>query len=220
MTRLVCVITLLTTALATMHAAGAAAQTPTDRATSIGASVYFEAPSFGHLGISGDNRLRGVSAGVSVQIHRALTNQVRVGVEMDFAAAHVWRGPMPVSVNEDVVDLPAVQSFRFTTFSPVVSFKVGSTTRWEFLVSGGLVFTHAETGGATTTLPASSTELEPTPTAVSYTVGFTTGFSAGFRATPSLTVVADLRVAAVSFDLNALVRGLLIRPGVGIRFNF
>ena len=219
--RLIYVITLLTAALATIQAAAAAAQTPADRPTSIGASMYFEVPSFGHLDVYGDDRLRGVSPGVSVQVHRALTNRVRVGVEMDFAGRHTWRGTLPTPLDSgEIVDLPAVQSFRFTTFSPVLSFTVGSTDRWEFMVNGGLAFAHVETGKATATVPAPTTEVEPTPIGVSYTVGFTTGFSAGFRATRSLTLVADMRVASVSFDLNALARGLLIRPGVGVRFNF
>jgi hypothetical protein len=215
-----CTLTILALAMAAgLHPAEAAAQTLTDRRTSIGASLFFEAPFFGRMDtIFDQGGPRGLSPGVSVRIARVLSSRVGIGLEIDLVAAHIWRGADPTFVNEtDLVDLPRVQTFRFDTYSPVLTYRLGSIGRWAFDVAGGVAFAHIRNGDVKAMHPVLDGDLPPTATDVAYTVGITTGLNAQWHAMRRLTVVTDVRATSLSFSG---FRGFVIRPGVGIRFAF
>ena len=187
-------VAILTIAMATLFQTAEAAEAQTDRCLSIGASLFFEAPSFGYRYTNDEDGPRGLPPGVSIRIARDLSSRVSIGLEIDLPAAHISRG----------------QSFRFDTFSPVLLYHIGSTRRWEFGVDGGLAFAYIKTADDTA-------KPEPTFTQVAYTVGLTAALSAQLRTTRRLTFVADLRATSLSFSD---VRGFVIRPGGGIRLKF
>ena len=213
-------VTILTIAMAMVHAAEAAAQMPTDRRTSIGASVYFEVPAFSHLNTpSNEGGPSGLSPGVSVHVDRMLTSRVGVGLEVDLSAAHDWRGTVPTGETESIF-LPRVQSFRFNTFSPVIRYQIASAGRWEFVVSGGLAFAHIRTADERGMFSKPDPDLEAVENTVDYSVGLTTGFSVQLRATDRLTFVADVRATSLSFAGYTIEQGFVIRSGAGMRFRF
>ena len=218
-------VTLLTISMAAGQTAGAAAQTPTDRRTTIGASVFLEMPSFGYSDPGFDEGgPRGLSPGVSIHISRALSNRVGVGLEIDFAAAHVWRGTYPWASETMSVNLPRVTYSRFDTFSPVLMYRIGATGGWTFNADGGLAFAHVRSGDVKPPFPpAPSDPLVPTATEVSYSVGVTAGVGAQLDATRRLAFVASVRVTSLSFFAQRGYHeshGFVIRPGAGIRLKF
>ncbi len=211
-----CILTLVTAVAVPAAVQAQAADAPS---TWVSVGLSGEHARFSHgPTIPPSHDIGGTQPSLSFGVNRLVTRRVRVGVDIDIGRRHERVLHYPTSTLEEMVTLRD----RFTTFTAHVGYSVGSEGNWTTSATVGVSFTrsqHSSTSAFVPPLTAPSGRTDPL-TSVQVVVGPAVGLEVSCALGERWSVFGDVRVTAVSGNgLLFQPRGLLLRPGFGLRLR-
>ena len=211
-----CILTLVT-AVAVPAAAQAQAADAPSTWVSVGLSAEHARFSHGPTDSPTDD-IGGTQPSLSFGVSRLVTRRVRVGVDIDIGRRHERVLHYEIPTLEEILTLRD----RFTTFTAHIGYSLASAGSWTTSATIGVSFTrseHSSTSAFVPPLTPSSDRTRPL-TSVLVVVGPAVGLEVSRALGERWSVFGDFRVTAVSGNgLLFQPRGLLLRPGFGLRLR-